>query len=85
MKIFRNLLKKQGKIIKRPPAEITVEDTAAVVSLWTGIPVSKISKEEEVRLLNLEDELKTCYRPGQRCQFRSKGDPARTRRIEGAG
>ena len=33
-------------------------ENSSVVSLWTGIPVSKISKEEEVRLLNLEDELK---------------------------
>ena len=56
--IQKSFKKSKEKIIKRPPAEITVEDTAAVVSLWTGIPVSKISKEEEVRLLNLEDELK---------------------------
>ncbi|MCM1228083.1 MAG: ATP-dependent Clp protease ATP-binding subunit [Clostridium sp.] len=39
-------------------AVITVEDTAAVVSLWTGIPVSKISSEEETKLLELEKELK---------------------------
>lgn len=39
------------------PAVITVEDTASVVSLWTGIPVNKINEEEEIRLMNLESEL----------------------------
>lgn len=43
---------------KKDPAVITTEDTAAVVSLWTGIPVSKISKEEEFRLMGLESELR---------------------------
>ncbi|MBQ7046219.1 MAG: ATP-dependent Clp protease ATP-binding subunit, partial [Oscillospiraceae bacterium] len=43
---------------KSEPAQITVEDTASVVSLWTGIPVSKISGREEIRLKSLEDELK---------------------------
>lgn len=39
------------------PAVITVEDTASVVSLWTGIPVNKITEEEEIRLVNLEKAL----------------------------
>ncbi|MGN1085895.1 MAG: ATP-dependent Clp protease ATP-binding subunit, partial [Porcipelethomonas sp.] len=39
------------------PAVITVEDTASVVSLWTGIPVNKINEEEEIRMMNLESEL----------------------------
>ncbi len=37
---------------------ITTEDTAAVVSLWTGIPINRITKKEETRLINLEKELK---------------------------
>lgn len=34
--------------------EITTEDIAAVVSSWTGIPATQITKEESERLLNLE-------------------------------
>lgn len=36
---------------------MTVEDIAMVVSMWTGIPVSKIAQEESAKLLNLEEEL----------------------------
>lgn len=36
---------------------VTEEDIAAVVAQWTGIPVSKIGKEESETLLHLEDEL----------------------------
>ncbi len=36
---------------------LTTEDTAEVVSQWTGIPVNKISKSEVQRLLGLEDIL----------------------------
>ena len=42
---------------KGQPAVMTVEDTASVVSLWTGIPVNKINEKEEKRLINLESEL----------------------------
>ncbi|WP_368653581.1 ATP-dependent protease ATP-binding subunit ClpC [Ornithinibacillus sp. 4-3] len=38
-------------------AEVTVDDIAAVVSIWTGIPVSKMTKGESVELLNLEKTL----------------------------
>lgn len=34
--------------------EITTEDIAQVVSSWTGIPATQITKEESERLLNLE-------------------------------
>lgn len=37
--------------------QVTVDDIAAVVSIWTGIPVSKIAQEESAKLLHLEDEL----------------------------
>lgn len=38
-------------------SEVTVEDIASVVSVWTGIPVSKMTKDESERLLNLEEVL----------------------------
>ncbi|WP_066390039.1 ATP-dependent protease ATP-binding subunit ClpC [Neobacillus mesonae] len=44
---------KQGK----ENSEVTVEDIAAVVSSWTGIPVSKLAETETAKLLNLEEIL----------------------------
>ncbi|XXU26513.1 ATP-dependent chaperone ClpB [Sorangium sp. So ce887] len=38
--------------------EVTDEDIAAVVSKWTGIPVSKMLESEMQKLLRLEDELR---------------------------
>lgn len=38
--------------------EITEEDIAAVVSRWTGVPVSRMLEEEAEKLSRLEDELK---------------------------
>lgn len=38
-------------------SQVTVEDIAEVVSMWTGIPVNKIAQEESAKLLNLEEEL----------------------------
>ncbi|HSP23061.1 MAG TPA: ATP-dependent Clp protease ATP-binding subunit [Planococcus sp. (in: firmicutes)] len=38
-------------------SEVTVEDIAAVVSMWTGVPVSKLAQTESEKLLNLEDLL----------------------------
>ncbi|MBM7601719.1 ATP-dependent Clp protease ATP-binding subunit ClpC [Virgibacillus halotolerans] len=37
--------------------EVTVEDIASVVSIWTGVPVSKLTKDESQRLLNMENIL----------------------------
>ena len=37
--------------------EVTVEDIASVVSTWTGVPVSKLTKDESERLLNMEEVL----------------------------
>ncbi len=37
--------------------EVTEEDIAAVVSRWTGIPVSRLMEGESERLLRLSDEL----------------------------
>ena len=35
------------------------EHIAAVVSKWTGVPADRLSTEEQSRLLNIEDELRT--------------------------
>ena len=43
---------------KKSRVSLTADDTAAVVSDWTGIPVSSISKSESIRLLTLEKTLK---------------------------
>ena len=37
--------------------EVTDEDIAQVVALWTGIPVTRIAKEESERLLEMEQAL----------------------------
>ena len=37
--------------------EVESEDIAEIVSLWTGIPVTKIVHSEREKLLHLEDEL----------------------------
>ena len=36
---------------------VTREDVAEVISMWTGIPVTKLAVEETERLLHMEDEL----------------------------
>jgi ATP-dependent Clp protease ATP-binding subunit ClpC len=36
---------------------VTEEDVAEVVSMWTGIPVTKLAVEETERLLHMEEEL----------------------------
>nr|WP_315854117.1 ATP-dependent chaperone ClpB [Gemmata palustris] len=45
---------KANKLIKE---EIGEEEIAAVVSRWTGVPVSKLMEGEKEKLLHLEDEL----------------------------
>ena len=42
---------------KKPALHIGEEDIAAVVSMWTKIPLSKLTKNESERLLALESEL----------------------------
>lgn len=37
--------------------EVIAEDIAQIVSDWTGIPVSQLTREESERLLNMESEL----------------------------
>ncbi|MDR1464817.1 MAG: ATP-dependent Clp protease ATP-binding subunit [Oscillospiraceae bacterium] len=37
--------------------EVTPEEVAQIVSLWTGIPAAQLTQEESERLLHMEDEL----------------------------
>ncbi|MBI5517210.1 MAG: ATP-dependent chaperone ClpB [Deltaproteobacteria bacterium] len=48
-------VEKSGKAFFR--TEVTAEDIAAIVSKWTGIPVTKMLEGEQARLLRMEDEL----------------------------
>ncbi|NTW14020.1 MAG: ATP-dependent chaperone ClpB [Candidatus Moranbacteria bacterium] len=48
-------LQQTGSILKE---EITEEDIAAVVSKWTGVPVSKMLETEMKKLVHMEDELR---------------------------
>jgi ATP-dependent Clp protease ATP-binding subunit ClpB len=53
----------EEKLEKLPPderftnQEVDADDIAAVVSKWTGVPVSKMLQTEKDRLLNLEKEI----------------------------
>jgi len=38
--------------------EVSVDDIAELVSMWTGVPVMQIAQEESVRLLQMEDEMR---------------------------
>jgi ATP-dependent Clp protease ATP-binding subunit ClpC len=38
-------------------SEVTEADIASVVSVWTGVPVAKLTKDESDRLLNMEEIL----------------------------
>ncbi len=54
LEVTRNEWKeKQGKA----NSKVTVEDIASIVSTWTGVPVSKLTKTETERLLNMEQIL----------------------------
>ncbi len=48
-------LQSSRRILKE---EITAEDIAAVVSRWTGIPVSRMLESEAAKLTRMEDDLK---------------------------
>lgn len=52
-KLKDNWKEKQGK----SESEVTVEDIATVVSMWSGVPVSKLAQTESDKLLKLEDKL----------------------------
>lgn len=42
---------------KAKPKQLTVQDIALVIEHWTKIPVQKITEEETIKLLSLEDNL----------------------------
>ncbi len=44
-------------VARRTEETVTAEDIAAVVTAWTGIPVSRLAEEESARLSKLEEEL----------------------------
>ena len=46
---------REGRLKDR--AQVTEEDIAEVVSMWTGIPVTRLAQEETERLLQMEQEL----------------------------
>jgi ATP-dependent Clp protease ATP-binding subunit ClpC len=45
----------EGRVKDRP--QVTEEDIAEVVSMWTGIPVTRLAREETERLLHMEEDL----------------------------
>jgi ATP-dependent Clp protease ATP-binding subunit ClpC len=45
----------EGRVKER--AQVTEEDIAEVVSMWTGIPVTRLAQEETDRLLHMEEDL----------------------------
>ena len=47
-------LQREGALLKE---EVDAEEIAAVVSKWTGIPVSKLMESERQKLVRMEDEL----------------------------
>ena len=49
--------KKQAREAEKTAARVTAEDIAAVVSNWTGIPVTRLNESESARLLTLEATL----------------------------
>lgn len=56
------IIKAQKKVIPKGILErlkVEAQDIAAIVALWTGVPVTKITKDENTRLLELENVLHT--------------------------
>ena len=55
----RNLEHEKAALLqRRPPVSVSAEHVAAVVSGWTGIPVTSLTQAESQRLLALEDTLR---------------------------
>ncbi|MEO0269329.1 MAG: ATP-dependent Clp protease ATP-binding subunit [candidate division WOR-3 bacterium] len=50
--------RKEELKLKRERPKVTEEDIAYVVSRWTGIPLTRIEEEEQMRLLRMEEELR---------------------------
>lgn len=58
-KVNKKIEKARVRLKEKDSAELIIndDDVAQVVSVWTKVPVSKISEAESVRLLRLEDTL----------------------------
>jgi ATP-dependent Clp protease ATP-binding subunit ClpC len=52
---------------------VTAEDIAAVVSSWTGIPVTTLSEDESRRLLRMENSAQECCGSGGGCSRSFQG------------
>ena len=60
VKLQEKIEQLEEKLGAEAPAEeliVTAEDIANVVSMWTGIPVARITSEEQTRLLHMEEAL----------------------------
>jgi len=44
--------------VKKFTPDVRSEDIAAIVSEWTGVPVTQLTEKESMRLLRMEDEIK---------------------------
>lgn len=62
------------------PEDVRVEDVAAVLSEWTGIPVTELTTDEKRRLAHLEDALKERV-IGQDRAVRTVADAIKTARA----
>ncbi|NNC93956.1 MAG: ATP-dependent chaperone ClpB [Chitinophagales bacterium] len=58
IKIMEDKLKKISQDSRMLKEEVHADDIAAIVSKWTGIPVSKMLEGEREKLLKMEDELR---------------------------
>ncbi len=66
-------------------AEIGEEEIADIVSMWTGIPVFKLTEAESQKLIRMEEELhKRMIGQDVAIQAVSQGDPARPRGHQGS-
>ncbi len=57
IKKFNRLKARQEKGTAGKVSEVTPEDIATVISLWSGVPVNRLTERESERLVRLEAEL----------------------------
>ncbi|MGN0165240.1 MAG: ATP-dependent Clp protease ATP-binding subunit [Lachnospiraceae bacterium] len=53
----KKISKLKGNVKSKRKIKVTAEDVADIICSWTGIPVSKLSENENEKLLNLEKNL----------------------------
>ena len=81
-----DILKLEKELAKISPEkrilqeEVTSEDIAAIVSKWTGIPVTKMLEGEKEKLLHLEDKLRERVK-GQDLAIQAVADAIRRSRA----